>query len=126
MATRNALMRKVRSLHCKGLCQESCGPICFGESERRKVQQYCRERGIEFHDLTKEGALELFLNSVMNDTDETCPYLKDGRCSIYPVRPMICRLWGAVETMRCPFGCVPELGYLNDEEARGLLTEAMG
>lgn len=30
-----------------------------------------------------------------------------GRCSIYPVRPLICRLFGHVEWLPCPIGKVP-------------------
>jgi Fe-S-cluster containining protein len=30
-----------------------------------------------------------------------------GRCSIYPVRPTVCRLFGHVEWLPCPIGKVP-------------------
>lgn len=30
-----------------------------------------------------------------------------GRCTIYPVRPLVCRLLGHVEWMPCPTGAVP-------------------
>jgi hypothetical protein len=30
-----------------------------------------------------------------------------GRCSIYPVRPLICRLFGHVEWLPCPISKVP-------------------
>ena len=48
----------------------------------------------------------------------------DRRCAVYEVRPMICRLWGLVERMPCPFGCRPEGGLLSDEEGARLLREA--
>jgi Fe-S-cluster containining protein len=32
-----------------------------------------------------------------------------GRCSIYPVRPAVCRLFGHVEWLPCPIQKVPEL-----------------
>jgi Fe-S-cluster containining protein len=32
------------------------------------------------------------------------------RCSIYPVRPVICRLFGHTEWLPCPLGIVPLLG----------------
>jgi len=38
---------------------------------------------------------------------EFCPYLtEDKKCEIYPVRPLVCRLFGVmpeVEKLRCPF-----------------------
>ena len=54
----------------------------------------------------------------------TCPALDVafGLCSVYPDRPTLCRLWGVVEKMRCPFGCEPER-YLSDAEAVTILDE---
>lgn len=41
-----------------------------------------------------------------------CHLLKDGRCSIYADRPLLCRLFGAVPKMACPFGCKPDGGFM--------------
>jgi Fe-S-cluster containining protein len=30
-----------------------------------------------------------------------CPYLKNDRCLIYPVRPIVCRLQGNVKDLPC-------------------------
>lgn len=49
-----------------------------------------------------------------------CPLLENERCSVYEVRPMICRLWGLVESMPCPWGCKPDR-YLTHEEGLVLL-----
>jgi hypothetical protein len=54
-----------------------------------------------------------------------CPALRNGRCSVYEVRPMVCRLWGAVEGMKWPFGCAPVLGYLSDATGHRLLRQVM-
>lgn len=48
----------------------------------------------------------------------------EGRCSVYDVRPMVCRLWGLVPSMRCPYGCKPEGGYLSEREGMRMLLEA--
>lgn len=32
-----------------------------------------------------------------------CPYLQDNRCSIYPVRPMSCRLQGNTSLLPCKY-----------------------
>lgn len=51
----------------------------------------------------------------------TCPLLTpQRRCAAYESRPMICRLWGMVKKMRCPFGCRPSR-WLSDCEADELL-----
>lgn len=54
-----------------------------------------------------------------------CPMLDEARglCSIYEQRPLICRLFGLVEGMRCPYGCIPDR-WLTDAEAYELMTEA--
>lgn len=40
----------------------------------------------------------------------TCPFLKKDGCSIYEERPIMCRLFGAVDhrDMKCPMGCGPK------------------
>lgn len=32
----------------------------------------------------------------------TCAFLRDGRCSIYDARPLVCRLLGTVHELPCP------------------------
>jgi len=43
-----------------------------------------------------------------------CPLLVEGRCSVYALRPAICRGFGSVAEprMACPFGCVPAGGAM--------------
>lgn len=59
----------------------------------------------------------------------TCPMLSPtGKCTVYTVRPFICRLWGATPTLQCPHGCKPER-WLTTEEAHeifGKLRELVG
>ena len=54
-----------------------------------------------------------------------CSFLRDGRCTVYAVRPMICRLWGIDETMPCPYGCVPEGGHISELQAIQFLRAAL-
>jgi Fe-S-cluster containining protein len=35
--------------------------------------------------------------------DGTCPYLKNGRCSIYEDRPLVCRAYGTSPALPCKF-----------------------
>lgn len=46
------------------------------------------------------------------------------RCRAYAARPMICRLWGLMESMPCHYGCKPER-YLTDVEAARFLARSM-
>lgn len=48
-----------------------------------------------------------------------CPLFDKGTgaCSAYRDRPLLCRLWGVVEKLRCPHGCEPERMLSNVESA---------
>lgn len=94
---------KVPALVCKGLCQQSCGPIACSAVEADELQN----NGIN---LPRFGA------------DLTCSHLHEGKCAIYESRPLICRLWGNVRKMACPHGCKPKGGYLTDDQAGELLN----
>ena len=54
----------------------------------------------------------------------TCPFVTAGGCGIYEVRPMICRLFGAVDApmMECPHGCGPAR-KLTEQQSRAKLAE---
>lgn len=43
-------------------------------------------------------------------TVQMCRYrdMENGRCAVYPARPLVCRLLGHVEWMPCPIAKVPQ------------------
>lgn len=96
-----ALYAELPKIECQGKCAESCGPVPMGRVEWQRV---CRAGG------ERKG----------NPLTLVCPYLEEERCSVYEVRPLLCRLWGIVETMECPWGCKPER-YLTREEGYALM-----
>lgn len=76
---------------CDGRCAVACGPIAMYEGEWARI---VRSRGATTPRLAP-GSI-------------TCPLLSaTGRCTVYSVRPFICRVWGTVRTLRCPVGCEP-------------------
>lgn len=101
IAELDSIYATMPKLECKGLCSESCGPIAMSEAEYARIAK-------------RVGHEPDFL--VM-----TCPMLKDGRCGIHDIRPMLCRLFGANEALACPFGCRPER-VLTEVESRTLLA----
>jgi hypothetical protein len=103
---------RIPAMHCKGLCAESCGPIEASTEERALLV----ERGVNLPSVGQA------MTAFFMDGDYTCPALKDERCSVYDVRPTICRLWGAVEGMPCPHGCLPDGGRLPDAIGTALLA----
>ncbi len=93
-------------LPCKGLCQDCCGPIRMSRVELDRLTVRLGHR---------PKPPDKALNCSMLD-------LKSGRCTVYDIRPFICRLWGLVEEMKCPFGCKPER-WVSDVEAYRLMSE---
>lgn len=104
-----ALYAEVPTLECQRKCGSFCGPICMSRTEWRRITDEIRH---------EPSATPLMVSL-------TCPLLLPGigACSVYAIRPLICRLWGTVESMKCPWGCVPSR-WLTDEEGKGLLMRA--
>ena len=57
-------------------------------------------------------------------SDLRCTFLdrETGRCEVYAARPTVCRLFGAVHSMTCPHGCIPER-MLTDDEGHAVLQQ---
>jgi Fe-S-cluster containining protein len=100
------LWAKIPKVECKGLCDNSCGPIECSTLERRLIED---RAGQKLH---------------ANTPGATCSMLRNGKCSVYSARPVICRLWGVTEAMACPHGCKPER-FLSDREALEFIVGAM-
>lgn len=109
-----ALYEQVPAIECKGLCADSCGPIEMSNIERATL----RRIGVEITD--RDAALK----QLKQTGDFDCDALVEGRCSVYADRPMICRLWGVTEALRCPYGCAAER-VLSDEEGMTLVAESL-
>jgi len=99
----DAVYETLPKIECKGHCQNACGPIGMTPDEhRRMVEAAGHEVGV--------------------DKELTCNLLtREGKCSVYAVRPAICRLWGVEETMLCPWGCKPSR-VLTFEEGHHFLS----
>jgi hypothetical protein len=100
----DALYAELPRLPCKGKCWHSCGPVLMAPGERERIRRVGDVR-IPTYPPERHGQLM------------TCPALESHRCTVHPARPMMCRLWGIAEWMRCPFGCKPEGGWMSREEA---------
>lgn len=104
-----AIYDKVPPANCKGLCRDCCGPVFMEHFEWDRIAARVGHHPRP----TAEQRARL-----------DCPLLTEaGQCSVYDVRPLICRLWGSAEGMPCPFGCEPDGGRLSDAQAQGLIDE---
>ena len=93
-----ALDARIPSFKCKEGCTECCGPVPFSAWEQAQVK-------------VEPGRL-----------GRPCPYLGETGCLIYENRPLMCRLYGTVPEMKCPYKCRPEK-MLSSVEGRRILTK---
>lgn len=106
----DAMYAKLPELDCKGLCQECCGPIMMSRIEWVRIQE---STGMPLEHFQKQAG-ETFV----------CPLLSPaGKCTVYEIRPLVCRLWGSTPKAKCPFGCQPKR-WVEESEVVALLSEA--
>lgn len=103
----------VPSVECQGHCAKACRVIGMSEAEFINME----DRIPDFP--TCEEMIED--QRIVGAGNYQCPALtEDGLCSQYDARPLVCRLYGVAEQMKCPHGCVPRGGFLPAEEASKL------
>jgi len=107
-------LKVIPPMRCDVGCGECCGVVPATEKEFRAVQQFIAE-----HDIVPAPSL-----------DGTCPLYQNGTCSVYPVRPLICRLFGhaADPDMTCPRGYnvnVPEREIVQRLRDNGRTTHVL-
>lgn len=115
----HAIYDHVPDIQCRGLCYETCSliPVFHIELANIALAGGRKLNKDEYTGLPNGKHLIL-----MNKENTSCPYLKDKRCSVYHVRPLICRFYGTAEGLPCDFGCTPretltrsEASVLTDE-----------
>lgn len=84
---------QIPEFECKH-CHRCCGPIIWFKPEEIFIRGYIKNHDVEYI----VWSTEQFKNN-----DMCCPYLKNDRCIIYPVRPIVCRLQGNVSDMPCEY-----------------------
>lgn len=103
----DAIYAELPKLRCIGKCQDACGPILLHAAEAKRFEA--------------EGLAVPDIPSMLASGHLDCTYLGPlGNCTIYDKRPLICRLYGMVEKMRCEHGCQPER-WLSDDEAHDIM-----
>lgn len=99
---------------CVPDCGDCCGPVPITKKERNRIQAY----------ITKHNVVPKYTGYL------TCPFFQEGSCKVYPVRPLVCAIFGHTRKMACPKGrsrFVPEKithqMMLENGEAIGTIPE---
>lgn len=97
-----ALYAMIPEFTCLPGCTACCGPVPWAAAEWERVADKRRA------------------------TSLTCPYASPAGCACYPDRPLLCRMFGAVDAppLRCPFGRGPETP-LTEAEAHEIMRRYM-
>lgn len=101
-ATLDALYARLPSIVCQRKCGIACGAVPVTDLEARRVQlaAHVKPRTIPVT-VVPPG-------EVASRTIERCIYLRgEAACTVYAVRPLICRVWGLTKMLSCMHGCVP-------------------
>lgn len=119
-----AILARIPNIECQGKCHKSCGSIIVSREEQDMIREWCRNNGVKYHPLPQK-LTALHSRQMLAGECTSCKYLtQDKRCSIHPVRPIICRLFGVVDAMPCTFGCGQPDRILTAEEGHVLMREA--
>ena len=88
------------------ICTPGCHECCrsFGVPSRTQIEDERIKRFLREHQMPVGEA-----------KGSTCPYLVEEGCSIYPVRPFICRLYGTSPNYKCKMDVAP-LRLLHEDE----------
>ena len=88
----NKIYDLIPSFDCKH-CQKCSAPIMWFKPEEINIKEFIKKQELEYITWSDEE----FKTNKMK-----CPYLQHNRCTIYPVRPMVCRLQGTITQLICP------------------------
>lgn len=92
LATIDDLLKGIPQFQCVEGCSDCCGPIVMTKLEAHRIAARTGQK------------------SVTTDAHLKCSLLgSDGKCSVYDIRPAVCRVFGASESERlvCPHGRKP-------------------
>lgn len=112
------LYASLPAVACKGLCHDSCTTTLASELENDRIEQHHGFR------LPRYIGPETFEKLRDRGRMPQCPALRaDKRCSVYTLRPLLCRGFGTVanpdftqvQHLLCEHECMPD-GYVRLED----------
>lgn len=96
-------MRIPKHTKCSN-CGRCCGPVPISQSEEIKIRKFVKKMDIFTKQrLTNQLKGKDFLTCQFRDTEQ-------NKCAIYPVRPLLCKLFGISIGLEC---CNGNSAYIN-------------
>ena len=111
--TLEEIYKQIPKSTCPPGCGKCCGLLFPSLKELQNINSWLKAHGRPFVPFSQTEGLD-------------CPYLaQDKTCSIYPVRPYLCRIMGVSEDTRlnCREGCKPCGKMLNRQTLSYLYTQ---
>ena len=91
------MARDSQPVSCRRGCHFCCRQnVTIWDAEAELIANYCKEKGIPISKAYLEQQLRYGWREVAQEDCARCVFLKDGECSIYPVRPLMCRKYHVV------------------------------
>ena len=118
LAKIDELLSGLPTFQCKEGCFDCCGPVIIS---RLEYMRCIKASGRSAKDVKQQ------MQSDLKQGIYTCPLFdaETKKCSVYEVRPAICRLFGVVKgELLCPHGHAPDPSVLlSDEQSRAILRK---
>ncbi len=119
-----AIYERIPAVACRRLCAASCTIAPYASIEGDRMQAYAgRGRRIGHPESVLRRLSAATTAEELAAAVPACPLLRRGACTVHPVRPLICRLYGASEDLPCPHGCEVTPRPLTGAETRALVAE---
>jgi len=97
----NKIYKKIPTLKCPPGCSACCGPVPLCSKEALILKEIVKNNS----DKALLEGLDSFMTPI--DSEMNCRFSSDKGCTVYGNRPFMCRLYGTVESLKCPIGCKP-------------------
>jgi hypothetical protein len=105
------IYKQIPQSTCPHNCGECCGILFPSMAELRNVQTWCSKKHLAFKNFNMTTGLD-------------CPYLDTNKqCSIYPVRPFLCRILGVCSDLPCPLNKNDPVKVLNHQQSAYLYKQ---
>jgi Fe-S-cluster containining protein len=96
MLADNLIERFFMDVKQKSSCKKGCSFCChvstdISEDEAFLIADYCKTNGIGIPAAYLHSQLLYEADKIYMSSCSACVFLKDNKCSIYPVRPIACR-----------------------------------